>query len=142
MQSFALPSIIHNLQNYKIAQNQRQTHGSESKESTCNAGDTGNSGSTPGSRRSPGGGNGNPLQYTCLKNPMDSGAWWATVQRVVWQHYNVFYNFFLHLYMFDYLTVIFFFFNLFIYLFIYLFLDIGFFFFFFLICSEFCHTLK
>ena len=32
--------------------------------------------------RSPGGGNGNPLQYSCLENPMDRGAWWATVQGV------------------------------------------------------------
>ena len=36
----------------------------------------------PGSGRSPGGGHGNPLQYSCLENPMDRGAWWATVQRV------------------------------------------------------------
>ena len=36
----------------------------------------------PGSERSPGGGNGNPLQYSCLENPMDRGAWQATVQRV------------------------------------------------------------
>ena len=35
----------------------------------------------PGSRRSPGGGHGNPLQYSCLENPMDRGAWWATVHR-------------------------------------------------------------
>ena len=35
--------------------------------------------SITGSRRSPGGGNGNPLQYSCLKNPMDRGAWWAIV---------------------------------------------------------------
>ena len=39
-------------------------------------------GSIPGSRRSPGGGNGNPLQYSCLENPMDRGAWWATVHGV------------------------------------------------------------
>ena len=37
-------------------------------------------GSIPGSGRSLGGGNGNPLQYSCLKNPMDRDAWWATVQ--------------------------------------------------------------
>ena len=49
--------------------------GSVSKESTCNAGDPG---SIPGSGRSPGEGNGNPLQYSCLENPMDRGAWWAT----------------------------------------------------------------
>ena len=42
-----------------------------SKESTCNAGDPG---SIPGFGRSPGGGNGNPLQYSCLENPMDRGA--------------------------------------------------------------------
>ena len=39
-------------------------------------------GSIPGLGRSPGEGNGNPLQYSCLENPMDSGAWWATVHRV------------------------------------------------------------
>ena len=44
------------------------------KESACSARDTGDSGSIPGSRRSPGGGNGNPLQYSCLDNPMDRGA--------------------------------------------------------------------
>ena len=38
--------------------------------------------STPGSGRSPGGGHGNPLQYSCLENPMDRGAWWATVHGV------------------------------------------------------------
>ena len=42
-------------------------------------GDTRVMGSVPGSGRSPGGGNGNPLQYSCLENPMDRGAWWATV---------------------------------------------------------------
>ena len=36
----------------------------------------------PGLGRSPGGGHGNPLQYSCLENPMDGGAWWATVHRV------------------------------------------------------------
>ena len=39
-------------------------------------------GSIPGSGRSPGGGRGNPLQYSCLENPMDRGAWQATVRRV------------------------------------------------------------
>ena len=51
-------------------------------ESTCNAGDEGDTGSAPGLGRSPGGGNGNPLQYSCLKNPKDRGPWRATVQRV------------------------------------------------------------
>ena len=49
------------------------------KGSACNAGDAG---STPASGRCPGGGNGNPLQYSCQKNPMDRGAWQATVHRV------------------------------------------------------------
>ena len=49
-----------------------------SKEST-NAGDAGHTGSVSGSERSPGEGNGNPAQYSCLENPMDRGAWWATV---------------------------------------------------------------
>ena len=50
------------------------------KEFVCNAGDTGDVGSIPGSGRSPRGRNGNPLQCSCLKNPMDRGAWWDTVQ--------------------------------------------------------------
>ena len=49
------------------------------KESTCNAGDLG---LIPGSGRSPGERNGNPLQYSCLGNPMDRGACWATVHGV------------------------------------------------------------
>ena len=53
--------------------------GSEGKESTSNAGD---SGSIPGLGRSAGEGNGNPFQYSCLENPMDRGAWWATVHGV------------------------------------------------------------
>ena len=53
------------------------------KESTCNAeGDTGDMGWIPGSGRSPGGGHGNPLQYSCLQNALDRGAWWATVHGV------------------------------------------------------------
>ena len=53
--------------------------GSDDKESACNAGDLG---LIPGSGRSPGGGNGNSLQYSCLKNPMDRGAWRAIVYGV------------------------------------------------------------
>ena len=53
--------------------------GSEFKVSAWNAGDPG---SIPGSGRSPGEGNGNPLQYSCLENSMDRGAWWATVYGV------------------------------------------------------------
>ena len=52
------------------------------KESPCNAGDIGDIGSIPGSGRSPGEGNGNPLQYSCLGNPMDREAWEATVHGV------------------------------------------------------------
>ena len=43
------------------------------------AGDKGDTGLIPGSGRSPGGGNGTPVPYSCLENPMDRGAWWATV---------------------------------------------------------------
>ena len=53
--------------------------GSDCKESACQAGDLG---LIPGSGRSPGEGNGNPLQYSCLENSMDKGAWWATVHGV------------------------------------------------------------
>ena len=49
------------------------------KESVCNAGDLG---STPGSGRSPGEGNGSPLQYFCQENSMDRGAWWTIVHEV------------------------------------------------------------
>ena len=52
------------------------------KESICNAGDTAEVGLIRGSGRSPGEGNGNPLQYSCLENPMDRGVWRATVHRV------------------------------------------------------------
>ena len=53
--------------------------GSEGKEFTCDVGAAGEVGSIPGSLRSPGEGNGNLLQYSCLENPMDRGAWWAPV---------------------------------------------------------------
>ena len=52
------------------------------KNSPANAGDIKDLGSIPGSGRSPGEGHGNPLQYSCLENPMDTGAWGATVHRV------------------------------------------------------------
>jgi len=51
----------------------------DGKESTCNAGEPG---SIPGSGRTPREGNGNPLQYSCLENSMNKGAWWATVHGV------------------------------------------------------------
>ena len=53
--------------------------GSSGKKSACNPGDLG---SVPGLKRSPEDGNGYPLQYSCLENPMDRGAWWVTVHRV------------------------------------------------------------
>ena len=52
------------------------------KNTPANAGDIRDAGSIPGSERSPGGRQGNPLQYSCLKNPMDRGAWQATDLRV------------------------------------------------------------
>ena len=57
-------------------------NGSAGKESACNVGDTGDAGSISESGTSPGGGNGNPLQYSCLKRPLDRGVWWTVVQRV------------------------------------------------------------
>ena len=53
--------------------------GSDSKESACNAGDLA---LIPGSARSPGEGNGNSLQYSCLENSMDGGDWWTAVHGV------------------------------------------------------------
>ena len=64
---------------YKYVKNVDFPHSSVGKESACNAGDLG---SIPGLGRSPGEGNGNPLQYSCLENPMDRGAWQATVHGV------------------------------------------------------------
>ena len=54
----------------------------EVKNPPANAGDTRDVGSIPGLGRSPGGGYGNPLQYSCLENPTDRGAWQAKVHRV------------------------------------------------------------
>ena len=48
----------------------------------ANAGDVGDVSSIPGLGRSPGGGNGNPLQYCCLENPMDRGAWWPIAHKI------------------------------------------------------------
>ena len=53
------------------------------KNPPANAGSIGDMGSIPGSGRSPGGGNGNPLQYSCPENPMDRGAWWVEVHGVI-----------------------------------------------------------
>ena len=61
------------------------------KDLPANVGDIADAGSIPGSGRSPGGGNGNLLQYSCLGNPMDRGAWWATVHGIAksWSQLSV-----------------------------------------------------
>ena len=56
--------------------------GSVVKNLCTNVGDAGDASSIAGSGRSPGGGNGNPLQYSCLENPMDRGSWWTIVHGV------------------------------------------------------------
>ena len=56
--------------------------GSAVKNLPASVGDTGDTGSIPGLGRFPGGGNGNPIQYSCLENPMDRGAWWAIVHSI------------------------------------------------------------
>ena len=58
------------------------TDGSVIKNPLAGAGNEGHAGSVLGLGRSPGEGHGNPLQYPCLENPMDRGAWWATVHGV------------------------------------------------------------
>jgi len=52
------------------------------KNPPANAGDIRDTDSIPGSRRSPGGGHGNPIHYSCLENPMGRGIWWATVHSI------------------------------------------------------------
>ena len=60
--------------------------GSAVKKPPVKARDTRDAGLIPGSRRSPGEENGNPLQYSCLENPMGRGLWWAQVHRVAQSH--------------------------------------------------------
>ena len=76
--------------------------GSAGRESTCNAGDAGDAGLNPASWRFPGGGNGHPLQYSCLENSMDRGTWWATVHEAsknrTWQSTHRQIHLFLHIY--------------------------------------------
>ena len=72
MWSYLQPIIIH----CKAKLGFCQTEVNSGKKSACNAGDLG---SIPALGRSPGEGNGYPLQYSCLENSMDRGAWWATV---------------------------------------------------------------
>ena len=72
------------------------------KESVCNAGASGDMGSIPGWGRYPGGEHSNPLQYSCLENPMDRGAWWAIVQRAT-QSWTQLKQFSMHIYIYTYL---------------------------------------
>ena len=74
------------LQRWNFTKAPRSPHSSVGKESTCIAGDLG---SIPGSGRFPGEGNGNPLEYSCLENPMDKGAWQATVHGVPRARYKL-----------------------------------------------------
>ena len=66
----------------KIMSSRGLPGGTSDKESTCNTGETRGAGSISGSGRTPEGGNGNPLQYSCLGNLIDRRAWWATVDGV------------------------------------------------------------
>ena len=59
------------------------------KNPPANAGDIRDTGSVPGLRRSPGEGHGNPLQYSCLQNPMDRGSWQATVHEITRVGHNL-----------------------------------------------------
>ena len=70
------------LKNLVIAYKDGFAGGSKTKNLPANAQDVD---SVPGSGRSPGEGNGNPLLYSCLGNPMDRGAWWATVHGIIKQ---------------------------------------------------------
>ena len=65
-----------------VCWHQRGQNGAAGKGSICQSGDARDAGSVPGSGRSPGVGSGNPLQCSCLENPVDRGAWWATVHGV------------------------------------------------------------
>ena len=63
--------------------------GSVAKNLPTNAGGAGHMSSIPGSERSPGRGNGNPFQYSCLGNPLDRGAWWAKVHGITRVRHNL-----------------------------------------------------
>ena len=60
----------------------KKTKQTNKKNLSVNAGDVRDASLIPGSRRSPRGGHGNPLQYSCLENPKDRGAWWATAHKI------------------------------------------------------------
>ena len=84
--AFTLTRVLGWTISYMVILGPSQDHllpwGLSSKESACSAGATGDVGSIPESGRSPAGGPGIPLQYSCLENPMDRGDWWAAVHRV------------------------------------------------------------
>ena len=79
-----VPSVTSQAGKLKCREIKRVTFpgGASGKEPACQRRTIGDAGSVPGSGRSPGGGHGNPLQYSCLKNPMDRGAWRFIVYRV------------------------------------------------------------
>ena len=74
---FVLTFRVDNIQSYDMG-----PQWLSDKNPPANSGDTGDRSLIPRLRRSPGGGHGNPLQFSCLENPMDRGAWWAKVHRV------------------------------------------------------------
>ena len=75
---------------------------SDGKESACSAGDLG---SIPGSEKSPGEGDSNPLQYSCLEKPLDRGAWWAVAHRITksWTRLR---SMVIHIYIYTYNSLI------------------------------------
>ena len=75
-------SLLHLNDNSLLILSNRFPRWLSSRESACSARGAGDPGSITGAVRSPGGGHGNPLQYSCLENPMDRGAGWATVHGV------------------------------------------------------------
>ena len=82
MKCFEKLYIIFGLKYLQKISKQVMHYGSVVKNPPANAGDAGDAGSIPGSRRSPGVGNGNPLQYSCLESPMERGVWRAAVHAV------------------------------------------------------------
>ena len=75
-------SMVYRRNNSTCNSPYRASQGSSGKECDFNAGDARDAGSVPGWGRLPGGGNGTPLQYSCLENSIDKGAWWAIVHGV------------------------------------------------------------
>jgi len=82
LRSSFLQDDLQVLRKQKIEPTQGFQGRTSSKEPVCQAGDIRDVGLIPGLGRSPGGANSNPLQYSCLENPIDRGAWWAMVHRI------------------------------------------------------------